>query len=199
MTDSFALLQQPRRPWLDPEALKQRFLALSATCHPDKVADGPGRAEAARRFAELNTAFQRLSDPKARLLHLLELETGARPPEIQSIPPVLADLFIEVATVGKEVDHFLSEKKENLSPLLGVQLFERAQAWIERIEVIQKKLAGLRATLDQELRSLDEQWMKADGPARRTLWQKVEDSYRLFGYFGRWNNQLQERKAQLTL
>src|SRR3954464_16081107 len=109
MTDFFALLQEPRRPWLDPGALKQKFLALSARMHPDKVqaAGEPEKAAIARNFAELNTAFNCLSEPKSRLLHLLELESGARPAEIQQIPPGLADLFIEVATLCKNADGFL--------------------------------------------------------------------------------------------
>ena len=35
MTDYFNLLSEPRRPWLNPEALKQKFLNLSAEVHPD--------------------------------------------------------------------------------------------------------------------------------------------------------------------
>src|SRR5688572_2737628 len=37
MTDYFALFDEPRRLWLDPERLKTRFLALSAELHPDKI------------------------------------------------------------------------------------------------------------------------------------------------------------------
>ena len=37
MTDYFALLNEPRRPWLDADLLKQTFLTLSAGAHPDKI------------------------------------------------------------------------------------------------------------------------------------------------------------------
>src|SRR5262245_34160130 len=37
MLDCFALLEQPRRPWLDSETLKNKFLDLSARVHPDRV------------------------------------------------------------------------------------------------------------------------------------------------------------------
>jgi hypothetical protein len=37
MNDCFALLNEPRRPWLDSEALKQRFVSLSAELHPDRT------------------------------------------------------------------------------------------------------------------------------------------------------------------
>src|SRR5438132_9046006 len=37
MIDYFALLHEPRRPWLDPDLLKQKFISLSAEVHPDRV------------------------------------------------------------------------------------------------------------------------------------------------------------------
>jgi TPR repeat protein len=37
MNYAFALLSEPRRPWLDAEPLKQRFLARSNEVHPDRV------------------------------------------------------------------------------------------------------------------------------------------------------------------
>jgi hypothetical protein len=47
MTDCFDLLGEPRRPWLDAEALKSRFLLLSAEAHPDRVHGGTDEAKAA--------------------------------------------------------------------------------------------------------------------------------------------------------
>jgi len=35
--DYFALLGQPRQPWLDPSLLKASFLEQSARLHPDRV------------------------------------------------------------------------------------------------------------------------------------------------------------------
>src|SRR5271169_2956497 len=98
MTDNFALLSELRRPWLDTNALKQKFLALSASAHPDKIhsAGELEKSGAAKSFAELNAAYNCLAEPKSRLLHLLELELGAKPKEIQQIPAALADLFAEV-------------------------------------------------------------------------------------------------------
>ena len=77
MTDYFALFQEPRRPWLEPEALKATFLALAAAAHPDKqpAADPAEKLKASRRYAELNAAYHCLTEPKLRLLHLLELIT----------------------------------------------------------------------------------------------------------------------------
>ena len=201
MIDHFNLLNEPRRPWLDMDSLKQKFLALSANLHPDKI-HSAGEAEksaASKKFAELNAAYNCLAEPKSRLLHLLELESGTKPKEIQQIPNDLADLFAEVAAICKNCDTFLAELRGNNSPLLRVQLFERAQEWIERLNSLQKKLGGLREDLNNELKSLDESWMKAKGEERQKILPKLEEIYRLLGYFNRWSNQIQERTVQLML
>src|SRR5271154_523038 len=161
MPDYFALLNETRRPWLDADLLKQKFLALSANLHPDKIhsASELDKSASAKNFAELNAAFNCLAEPKSRLLHLLELELGAKPKDIQQIPTALADLFAEVATVCKGTDVFLAEKGKATSPLAQVQLFERGQDWVEKLNRLQKKLNELREKLADELKSLDQQWM----------------------------------------
>jgi len=201
MTDYFALLNEPRRPWIEPEALKAKFLKLAAETHPDKQrsTNEAEKKAANRRYAELNTAFQCLSDPKSRLLHLLELELGAKPKDVQQIPNALADLFAEVATTCRNADAFLAEKGKATSPLLQVGFFEHAQEWIERLNDLQKKLNGLREKLVGELKSLDEKWVATDAASREKILPKLEELYRLFGYFNRWNSQIQERAVRLSL
>ncbi len=200
MTDNFALLNEPRRPWLDADALKQKFIALSASAHPDKIhsASNAEKSGAAKSFADLNAAYQCLTEPKSRLLHLLELELGAKPKDIQQIPAALADLFAEVATACRSADAFLAEKSKVTSPLLLVQLFERGQDWVEKLHVLQKKLNGLHDQLMSELKSLDAKWISAEGVAGHEVLAKAVELYRLFGYFNRWNRQIQERVVQLS-
>jgi DnaJ-domain-containing protein 1 len=201
MVDYFALLDELRRPWLDADLLKRKFLALSATVHPDKIHSAPDAEKnaAAKNFAELNAAYNCLAAPKLRLLHLLELELGAKPRDIQQIPNSLADVFAEVAAICREADHFLAEKARASSPLLQVQFFERAQEWIEKLNAIQKKLAVLHDQLLAGLKSLDSEWTTGDSAARHALLDHLEKLYRLFSYFNRWNAQIQERIVQLTL
>ena len=201
MSDYFALLNEPRRPWLDSNLLKQKFLALASDAHPDRVhnASESEKTEVTQRYTQLNAAFNCLAEPKLRLLHLLELELGAKPKDIQTIPAALADLFAEVATSCRNADGFLAEKAKATSPLVQVQLFERGQDWVEKLNGLQRKLNELREKLMSELKSLDAQWISADAPARREILPKLEELYRLFGYFNRWNNQIQERVVQLSL
>ncbi len=200
MSDYFSLLNETRRPWLDGDLLKQKFHTLSGGLHPDKIhsAGEAEKASAAKKFAELNAAYHCLTDPKLRLLHLLELELGAKPKDIQQIPAALADLFAEVSGVCRDADGFLAEKAKVTSPLLQVQLFERGQDWVEKLNILQRKLNELREQVSGRLKSLDEKWMAADAVARREILPKLEELYRLFGYFNRWNNQIQERVVQLS-
>src|SRR5208282_2179133 len=107
-----------------------------------------------------------LAEPKSRLRHLLELELGAKPKDVQQVPAALADLFAEVATTCRNADTFLAEKGKTTSPLLQVQLFERAQEWTERLNSLQRKLNERREKLTNELKSLDEQWGAADDVGR---------------------------------
>jgi len=143
MTDYFQLLQEPRRPWLDPEALRKKFLEISSTVHPDRVhsASDTDKQAANDRYTELNAAYQTLREPKERLLHLLTLETGSKPKEVQAILPGAMDLFLEVAGKCREADLFLAERGRVTSPLLKVQLFEKTQGWVEVLQELLKRIA----------------------------------------------------------
>jgi curved DNA-binding protein CbpA len=199
--DYFALLNECRRPWLDADLLKQKFLARSASLHPDKIhsASESERNSASKKFAELNAAYNCLAAPKSRLLHLIELERGVKPKDVQQIPDGLADLFAEVATICRQADGFLAEKAKAVSPLLQVQFFERAQEWIEKLNVVQTKVRDLSERLFAELKLLDTKWMAGDSGARSGLLSELEKLYRLFSYFNHWGGQIQERIVQLSL
>jgi DnaJ-domain-containing protein 1 len=202
MTDFFALLDEPRRPWLDPDSLKARFLARSAQVHPDRLhqAAEDEKAGAARRYAELNAAYHCLREPRPRLAHLLQLERGAKPPDLQEMPADLADTFLEVAQLCRQVDTFLRQKARAGSPLLQAQLFERGQEWADKINALQTTLSRRCDALTDQLKALDTQWVNAGaaGVARGELLDRLEELYRLLSFFGRWRGQLQERRVQLA-
>ena len=201
MIDCFALLQEPRRPWLDSGELKQKFLALSAQLHPDRVhhASEPEKMAAQQRYAELNAAYQRLRDSKERLFHLLELELGARPQQVRQIPAELMDLSLEVAGLCRQTDAFLSEKSRTSSPLLRVQMFERGQEWTEKLTELQKQIQSRQEALVEELKRLDAEWERAEkAEGDNATLQRLEELWRLFGFCGRWSVQLQERIVQLS-
>ena len=59
MTDNFALLNEPRLPWLDPDLLKEKFFPLSAPFHPDRIhnASDAEKLSANQRYAELSSVL----------------------------------------------------------------------------------------------------------------------------------------------
>jgi DnaJ-domain-containing protein 1 len=205
MTDYFALLDEPRRPWLDPDLLKRKFLALSAEVHPDRVhgAEDEERRSAERRYAELNQAYNHLRRPKERLQHFLELETGLKPQQVQQIPTALTQFFIEVAQLFRQTDAFLAEKNKTTSPMLKVRLIETGQDWTDKLNALQQQLNARQEELATQLKSMDAEWLQhqKSGATRQVpeILRRLEELYRLFSYYTRWESQVQERIVQLAL
>ncbi len=204
MTDCFALLGETRRPWLEPESLKAKFLALSAAHHPDRVhaASEAEKRAAQQHYTELNAAYQCLREPRERLRHLLELERGAKPETVQRIPSELMDYSLEVSQLCRQADVFLAEKATVASPLLLVQLFERGQEWTEKLMELQRLIAARSQEAEAELKQIDALWASgasAGLPERQALLQRLEELWRLLSYFARWDSQMRERIVQLSL
>ncbi len=196
MADYFELLGAPRRPWLDPEVLKNKFLQLSAEVHPDRVHGGSAEAkrQAQNTYIELNTAYQTLRAPKDRLAHLLELESGHKPAAIQTAPGELMDLFLEIGNRCREADKFIQGRGAVTSPLLRVGLFENGQHISETLRSLQKIVRHHSEAEEKRLAELNQSWESGE----RDL-DNLEKSYRTFSYLTRWSEQLQERLVQLAL
>jgi hypothetical protein len=133
MTDYFALLDEARRPWLDPEKLKEKYYGLSRV--PD---------------AEMNEAFRVLSGPKLRLHHLLTLE-GADLVAGRPVPPSVAELFWNTGTLLREVECWLL-KNAGATGALARSLLKAEQAKLEAS--LEKLEAQLRVTYESELAQL---------------------------------------------
>lgn len=207
MTDHFRLFAEPRQPWLDTESLKHRFLARSAEVHPDRFHNAPPTEQtaAAERYLALNAAYQCLRETKPRLQHLLELELGTKPAQLQQILPETMDLFMEVGQLCRQVDAFLAERARAVSPMLKVQFYTRGLDWLDQVHSLQQKINARRTALDTELQSLNPAWLNAPPPETPELrrdflpLRRLEEIYRLFSYYDRWAGQLQERAVQLSL
>jgi DnaJ-domain-containing protein 1 len=199
MNDCFALLNERRRPWLDPEILKQKFLSLSTTSHPDRVhnASADERQAAQQRYSELNAAYTRLRDPKERLLHFLELERGRKPTDLQQISPELGIVFEQVNRICREADAVLAEKRITYSPLLQVAIFERAQNTSEKLLTLQQRIHSERDHVLMNIQKIDSTWERV--VEREEALSQLEELYRLLSYFTRWSSQIQERLVQLSL
>jgi len=118
MTDYFALLGQPRKPWLDPEQLKQKYHELARQSHPDK---------------NVNEAYRVLADPKSRLQHLLALEGVALAASSNEIPEELTDLFMAIAPALNKIDNPNVKSVDDLIARV-TQLYDQALAELQRVD-----------------------------------------------------------------
>jgi hypothetical protein len=193
MTDYYALLGEPRLPWLDAENLKSKFLARSATLHPDRVHNlGAAERDAAHHaYTALNAAYTCLREPKDRLRHWLELELGCLPKDLQRIPSDLMDLSLRIGETCRQADSLTAEKERTASPLLQVQLFQRGAELTGKLQVLQGDTHARCAKLLDEVRH----WSAM--PQDRSGLARLEEIYRLLSYFTRWQTQLQERLVRL--
>ena len=187
--DFFAFFGEQRRPWLDPERVKETFHQLSRTEHPDQQTDGEGD------FARLNQAQAVLRDPKLRLRHLLELEH----PEVKlsgpsGIPTGLADLFVAVHGLLREADAVLAKKAAANSALAKALLAREEFAAREKVEAILEQLDALQAEATAELQAFDARWLDARPPDAAAA---LHEFYQQFAYLSRWLEQLRERLFQL--
>ena len=201
MADFFAILNQPRLPFLDPEAIKQEFLRLSTEAHPDK-AEGPNKATAGQRFAELNAAYNTLRHIRTRLLHLLELEGVPASPHVQSVPPEVAPFFAPIAEITRAADEFLARKRKASSPILQAQLFEEGLDWTDKIQALQSRLQEQIASLENELPRMNSSWeQKSQSTAAlkpALPLQRLQAIAAALGFLERWRAQLQDRLTTLA-
>ena len=206
MKDYFALLDEPRLPWLDADALKAKFHTLSSEAHPDRVHSAleAEKQAANERYAELNAAYNCLREPKDRLRHLLELELGGKPGGIERVPEDAMELFTRVGQLCREVDNFLAERSKVTAPLMKVQMFQRGMDWTDKLQALLQSLHVRRIKLEKVLLSMNAAWESAPKPgdtyrsASLPLGQ-LEQTYRALSYLSRWTGQLNERVVQLSL
>jgi curved DNA-binding protein CbpA len=204
--DNFALLGLPRQPAPNLEIVKTKFLEISAVTHPDRFhhAGTTEQTAATQRYATLNAAYTCLREPRSRLLHLLELESGAPPVSVQSIPEGAMKLFADTGQLCRETDQFLARRAKTVSPLAQAQLFGEGLQQMEKLNAL-RALIGLREEeFLAELKLMNTVWNDAPPPgsaerAAELPLRRLEEVYRLLSYLARWNSQVQERVAQLAI
>ncbi len=192
-SDPFAAFELEPAPGLDDAALKERFARATAESHPDKFqrAPEPERTAAEARYAELNRAYQTLVDPRQRLLALYELTQGAKPRDVQRIPPGTMDLFVEVGQVCRQLDEFLGRKRA-AGRLERAGLLSEELALQEALTALRVKLEALGVNLETGLAALDAKWRAGEKDL-----DALEAFYRKYSYLARWRQQLEEREIAL--
>jgi DnaJ-domain-containing protein 1 len=189
MPDYFAALAQPRRPWLDDDALKEAFHRASAALHPDVAGTGD-----ARSFADANAAYGALREPGGRLRHLLELEAPEELARPQPIPSDFGDFFLRVAELRGALDAFQKKQALATGALASALLAEERLSLEERIDAVRAELdAACSAALDA-LRILDGAWETRPADA----FQQLAALHHRFAYLSKWRAQLQEAAFKLS-
>ncbi|MEY2486573.1 MAG: molecular chaperone HscB [Verrucomicrobiota bacterium] len=188
MTDYFAVLGQPRRPWLDPVRLKERYQQLTLAKHPDRA----GSSES--DFALVNEGYRVLSNRKLRLQHLLSLQPGTISPN-SAVPSEVAALFMETASLLEEVDRLLGRLKTADNLLSKALLQSEVIDLREKTGAALENLAKLEAGAVQELCALDIKWEKQS----ENVTEELAALSRRFAHLERWTEQLRERQFQLSI
>jgi curved DNA-binding protein CbpA len=190
MIDYFALLQQPRRPWLDAEALKQTYQRLTLELHPDR----PAARENGLDFSAVNEGYRILSNPKQRLRHLLALE-GHDARAGQSIPNELIELFEKTGPLAQGIDGMLAKLASANSALSKSLLRSQLLNAQRQADELLDQLRSLHDNALEELKQLDAVW---DVRAEQML-DQLEKIYHRLAYLGRWMDQIRERQFQLSV
>ena len=194
MIDYFALLDQPRVPWLDLNELKNAYHQKTLQTHPDAQTTR-SRADAMdATFSSLNEAYQVLQDPKRRLHHLLSLE-GAAPSSHQTVPQHLHDLFPVVGALTQRAN-LLLEKIGTTSNRLSQSLLKPQILEVQNeAREVHTKIQHLFDASLAELRQINPAW--ANNPREQT--KALSNLYVAFAYTTRWLAQLDEITFQLSL
>lgn len=195
--DYFALLDEPHKPWIDTGLLKDKFMEMSARYHPDKFpqATPEERERISARYAELNAAYQCLSHTRDRLLHLIELETGKPPSDVQRIPPGTSDLFMQIGQTCAQAAAFLEKQPQTDSPILKAKRFVEQMEWTDKLTELQDRLNEINSKLEEELKRMNTD-MENGAPLPL---ERLEEIYRSASYINRWTDQIREKIVQLAV
>ena len=181
MLDYFERMNEPRRPWLDAERLREKFRVVATEKHPD-VGGTTGD------FADLNLAYGILREPALRLGHLLQLEEREVSQSGPGISVDLADLFMSLAGVHGAVENLRKKWMVATTPLARALLAgERAK--LRRS--LSESLEGLGRAEEQAMRGLRELDLVWDG-ATSEDWEKLANLQARFAYLSKWTAEVRE-------
>ena len=190
MTDFFALLEQPRQPWLDPDALKETFHQLARATHPDIR---PGELSIA--FERINEAYRVLLDPKLRIQHLLALENIAPLTTDLAPPEDLQGLFLRIGTLSQKSQRVLAQFGSASDALSGSLVLRDLLLLRSETTALLQELSHSCENCLGELQQSNELWQK-NRPEAVTHLQALSDR---IAYLSRWLAQIQEIEFQLSL
>ncbi len=190
----FAVLGFPARPWIDPEALQDRFLGLAAQWHPDANPE----PDAGGRFQQIVSAHRQLQDPVRRLEALLETldPQCLSQPRSPSLRGDLGDLFLNISSLQQQVSGFLRKFEAAVSPLARALL--RSEVWNVQtaLENTSLLLNARCCDLEGRLREADMTWEALPLEERLRILRDIQGEA---AYLHKWRTQIRESLTRLNL
>lgn len=182
MRDAFSVFGFERRPLVDAEALKESYLRLAVERHPDL----PGGGE--EKFRDLQQAYQILSQPAARLRHLVELnfpESGRT-----DGPPPHADLFLRVGGAVQAAKAVFSRREKSISALARALVSPEIVSALRQVREARESLRRTLEELEVRLKDFDDRWPAVSATELTTLASS-------FAFVSRWMSELSEWQFRL--
>jgi curved DNA-binding protein CbpA len=183
MIDCFAVLGIDRRPAVSESAVQGAYYEKSKSLHPD-------RAEGSD-FASVNAAFQTLSNPAARIQHLLILEFGEAGD--RQIGVQLGDLFGTTVNVLRQADEEFESLSGQTSPLLRAFAFQRLNSLRDALDASEKRIAARESDLHSRIAEIDQIWSQDRVQCQKPLAQIAVD----LTFVQKWLAQVRQRKIRL--
>ncbi len=173
-------------------------MRLAAIHHPDTNSATQAKAD----FQALTSAHKVLKDPVRLLAAALELEAPGmlKAANEHFIPSTLPDLFMSIATLGREVAAFCAQKSEG--PHVHGNRSTSGAA------LVQSELHSLRTDVDRLLEKLNHHWGRCEAQVKAAdaVWERrTAESLRHLAavhaemsYLQRWKAQLNESRLLLN-
>lgn len=140
MTDLFAVLGLPRRPWLDAEEIKQRHHSLMAS----------GSVSSATL---LNEARRTLQNPALRIRHFLALEFPEYQPATR--PQQDWDFFLKVGEATRQATELAARKSSLTHPLARAALQKEILSGREALGLLKEEIEKRLAAADERLQAFE--------------------------------------------
>jgi molecular chaperone HscB len=141
--DHFEAFGLPRTYALDLKQLETNYLEACKTSHPDFHLAPSELAQALRKTAEINQAYQTLKDSFSRAEYLLKLNAGPSSEQIREVP---SEILEQVMEWRMDLEEILGnpQKQAEVSSLIRQKMF-----FLE--ELLLKEFKKLESLLDESL------------------------------------------------
>ena len=183
MMDYFAVLGIQRRPAVPESVLQQAYYQKSKLLHPDRAEDSD--------FASINEAFQVVSNPAARIQHLLKLEFGEAGD--RQIGAELGALFGTVVEILQRTDKEFEPLSGQASALLRALAYQRLETLRDALDDAEKQIAERQSELQSRIVAVDQIWLQDRARCQKPLAQIAVD----LTFVQKWAAQVRERKVRL--